>query len=148
MKKRYDLPCNIAQTLNVIGDRWTMLILHELLLGVTNFNDIKGNLPGLSANILSLRLKSLEKSGLVTSELYSAHPPRYAYHLTEKGKALEPVFNAMIIWASHHLKPCYKEIVDAETGDRVEIGYYSTKTKQRATRIEVRPIEKEAVQKA
>lgn len=141
MKHRYNLPCNIAQTLNIIGDRWTMLILHELLLGVTNFNDIKNNLPGLSANVLSLRLKSLEKSGLVTSKLYSKHPPRYSYHLTESGKALEPIFNAMIIWASEHVKPCYKEIVDAKTGDRVEIGYYSTRTQKRVHQLEVRPIE-------
>lgn len=141
MKKRYNLPCNIAQTLNVIGDRWTMLILRELLTGVTNFNEIKNNLPGLSANILSLRLKSLEKSGLVTSKLYSTHPPRYSYHLTESGKALEPIFNAMIIWASHHIKPCYKEIVDAETGEPVEIGYYSTKTKRRVHKLEIRPIQ-------
>lgn len=141
MKNRYDLPCNIAQTLNVIGDRWTMLILHEILLGVNNFNDIKKNLPGLSANILSLRLKSLERDGLITSELYSTHPPRYAYRLTKKGEALEPIFHAMIIWASQHLKPCYKEVVDAQTGDLVEIGYFSRKTKKRVTELKVRPIQ-------
>lgn len=143
MKKRYNLPCNIAQTLNLIGDRWTMLILHELLVGETNFNEIRSNLPGLSANILSLRLKSLETAGLVRTDLYSAHPPRYAYHLTESGKALEPIFQSMIIWASQHIKPCYKEVVDAQTGERVEIGYYSTVTQKRVTDLVVRPIEVE-----
>lgn len=141
MKTRYDLHCNIAQTLNIIGDRWTLLILHELLIGETLFNDIKSKLPGLSANLLSARLKLLEQEGLIKSELYSAHPPRYAYTLTEKGTALEPVFNAMIIWGSEHLQPCYKEIIDPETNDRVEIGYFSKKTGQRVESIRIQPVQ-------
>lgn len=140
MKTRYDLPCNIAQTLNIIGDRWTLLILHELLIGQTNFNDIKVNLPGLSANLLSARLKSLEEAGLVEATLYSAHPPRYAYSLTDSGKALDPVFNALILWGSEHLDPCYKEIVDADTGEKVELGYYSKNTGERINNIQIRAI--------
>lgn len=123
---RYDLPCNIAQTLNIIGDRWTMLILHELLVGTENFNEIKGNLHGLSSNVLSARLKSMEEAGLVTSTLYSAHPPRYSYALTDAGKELEHVFNALAIWGSAHLNPCYKEVVDAHTDERVDIVYRTT----------------------
>ncbi|QDQ01482.1 helix-turn-helix transcriptional regulator [Lysinibacillus fusiformis] len=146
MKTRYDLPCNIAQTLNIIGDRWTLLILHELLIGQTNFNDIKLNLPGLSANLLSARLKSLEDAELVASTLYSAHPPRYAYSLTEAGKALEPVFNAMILWGSEHLDPCYKEIVDAKSGEKVELGYYSKNTGERIETIQIRAIQNGAAQ--
>ncbi|MER1959015.1 MAG: helix-turn-helix domain-containing protein [Solibacillus sp.] len=139
MKTRYDLPCNIAQTLNVIGDRWTLLVIHELLIGETNFNDIKLKLPGLSANTLSSRLKELEQAGLVKAELYVAHPPRYRYTLTEKGQALEHVFNAMIIWGADHLDTCYKEIVD-ENNDRVAVGYYSTKTGQKVEQINIRPL--------
>lgn len=141
MKTRYDLPCNIAQTLNIIGDRWTLLILHELLIGETNFNDIKIKLPGLSANLLSARLKDLEEAGLVASELYSAHPPRYAYKLTESGQALETVFNAIILWGADHLQTCYKEIVDAESGERVEIGYISKSTGKRVDNILIRPVQ-------
>lgn len=139
MKTRYDLPCNIAQTLNLLGDRWTLLIIHELLIGETNFNDIKLKLPGLSANILSSRLKELEEAGIVQSELYSKHPPRFCYTLTEKGLALEHVFNSMILWGAEHLDTCYKEIV-TEQGERVEIGYFSTKTGERAKTIHVRPL--------
>ena len=141
MKTRYDLPCNIAQTLNIIGDRWTLLILHELLIGETNYNDIKIKLPGLSANLLSARLKDLEEAGLVASELYSAHPPRYAYKLTESGQALETVFNAIILWGADHLQTCYKEIVDAESGERVEIGYISKSTGKRVDNILIRPVQ-------
>ncbi len=141
MKSRYDLPCNIAQSLNILGDRWTLLILHELLIGETNFNVIKDKLPGLSANLLSLRLKNLEDEGLVQSELYSAHPPRYSYSLTKKGQELESVFNAIIIWGTNNLEHCYKEIVDEESNDRVEIGYFSIKTGKRTNRIVVHEIE-------
>lgn len=141
MKTRYDLQCNIAQTLNIIGDRWTLLILHELLIGETNFNDIKLKLPGLSANLLSTRLKDLEKAGLIVSELYSMHPPRYAYKLTESGKALETVFNAIILWGADYLQTCYKEIVDANTGERVEIGYFSKTTGEKVEHIQIRPIQ-------
>ena len=123
---RYDLPCNIAQTLNIIGDRWTMLILHELLVGTENFNEIKGKLNGLSSNVLSARLKAMEEAGLVTSKLYSAHPPRYSYALTGAGKELEHVFNALAIWGSKHLNPCYKEVVDAHTDERVDSVYRTT----------------------
>lgn len=142
VKTRYDLDCNIAQTLNIIGDRWTLLILHELLIGETLFNDIKLKLPGLSANLLSARLKSLEDDGLVESQLYSTHPPRYKYILTEKGKALEPIFNAIIIWGSEHLSPCYKELIDPETNERVEIGYYTKTTGKRVENVVVQPIKK------
>lgn len=139
MKIRYDMPCNIAQTLNLLGDRWTLLIVHELLIGETYFNDIKDKLPGLSANVLSSRLKELEQAGLVTVELYVSHPPRYRYKLTESGQALEHVFNAMILWGTEHLETCYKEIVD-EQEDRVEIGYYSSKTGERVEQLYIRPI--------
>ena len=139
MKMRYDLPCNIAQTLNLLGDRWTLLIIHELLIGETNFNDIKLKLPGLSANILSSRLKELEEAGIVQSELYSKHPPRFRYTLTDKGFALEHVFNSMISWGAEHLDNCYKEIV-TEEGDRVEIGYFSSETGQRIEKMSIRPL--------
>jgi Predicted transcriptional regulators len=124
MNERYNLPCNIAQTLNLIGDRWTLLILHEIFAGSHSFNQIKRNLQGLSSRLLSERLRCLEEAGLLAAELYSAHPPRYHYTLTESGKALEPVFNALILWGRHHLKRCYKKLVHAECGHEVQIAYY------------------------
>lgn len=137
---RYDLPCNIAQTLNIIGDRWTMLILHELLVGTENFNEIKTNLSGLSSNILSARLKAMEEAGLVTSTLYSAHPPRYSYALTKAGKELEHVFNALAIWGSEHLNPCYKEVVDANTNEPVEVVYRTKDTGAITEQLVIRPL--------
>ena len=123
-ESRYDLPCNIAQTLNIIGDRWTLLVLHEILVGRTTFSDIKKELKGISSNILSDRLKHLEKAGLVVSSLYSEHPPRYEYSLTDSGKELENVFNAIIIWGRSNLDKCYKKIIHSECRHEVELAYY------------------------
>ncbi|MCD2138478.1 winged helix-turn-helix transcriptional regulator [Salinicoccus halitifaciens] len=124
MKTTYDLPCNIAQTLNILGDRWTLLIAHEILVGNMTFTSIKNNLKGISSNLLSDRLKYLEETGLIESNLYSAHPPRYKYTLTESGRELEHVFNSMILWGEQHLKKCYKNLVHEKCGHSVEITYY------------------------
>lgn len=137
MKTRYDIPCNIAQSLNIIGDRWSLLIVHEILNGQALFSEIKKALPGISSNLLSDRLKYLEKEGLIFAELYSDHPPRYRYQITASGKELEHVFNAIIIWGSRHLQKCYKNLVDAETGDELEIAYANKKTGKLAKRVKV-----------
>jgi DNA-binding HxlR family transcriptional regulator len=124
LKTTYNLPCNIAQTLNIIGDRWTLLIAHEILKGNVQFTDIKRSLEGISSNILSDRIKYLEKCGLVTSELYSEHPPRYQYQLTDSGKDLEPIFNAILLWGRDHLQKCYKKMIHSECQHEVTIAYY------------------------
>ncbi|AGK55901.1 winged helix-turn-helix transcriptional regulator [Bacillus sp. 1NLA3E] len=141
MKSRYDIPCNIAQSLNIIGDRWTLLIVHEILAGHTLFNEIKKSLIGISSNLLSERLKHLEEEGLIKSELYSQHPPRYCYTLTKSGEELEHVFNALIIWGSNNLHKCYKKLVDPENGEEVAIAYYSKKTGELVKNIKVVSIE-------
>lgn len=140
MKPRYDIPCNIAQSLNIIGDRWTLLIVHEILAGHTLFNEIKKALAGISSNLLSDRLKYLEEEGLIKSELYSQHPPRYSYTLTKSGEDLEHVFNALIIWGSNNLQKCYKKLIDPETGEEVAIAYHSKKTGNLVQNIKVVPI--------
>lgn len=142
MKARYNLPCNIAQSLNIIGDRWTLLVIHEILNGNTMFNEIKKALDGISSNLLSERLKYLEEEGLVSAELYSHHPPRYRYTLTQSGEDLEHVFNSLIIWGSSHLQKCYKKLIDPTTGEEVEIAYVSKKTGQIVKNIQVMTVEK------
>ncbi|WP_042349829.1 winged helix-turn-helix transcriptional regulator [Bacillus massiliigorillae] len=124
MKKQYNLNCNIAQTLNIIGDRWSLLILHELLLGRTTFKEIQSGLESIPTNLLSERLKRLESDGLIVSSLYQSHPPRYAYKLTESGEDLKGVFNSFILWGSKHLDPAYKKLIHNECGHTVEIQYF------------------------
>lgn len=140
-ESRYDLPCNIAQTLNIIGDRWTLLVLHEIFVGRTTFNEIKKELGSISSNILSDRLKHLEQTGLVTSSLYSEHPPRYQYELTESGRELEVVFNAMVLWGRNNLEKCYKKMVHSECKHEVEIAYYCPHCQKNVDELEIVELE-------
>ena len=76
--------------------------LHRLLMGMGTYSELRESLEGIPSNLLSKRLKSLEEYGLVASELYQAHPPRYRYSLTQSGRELEHVFNAIILWGEKH----------------------------------------------
>ena len=99
MSRRYGMDdCPVARTLDLIGARWTVLLLRDLLHGSRRFQDLQMSLPGLAPNTLSARLKGLEDDGLVERVLYSERPPRLAYALTEKGKSLGPVVKAMRDW--------------------------------------------------
>lgn len=101
--KTYDLDCPVARTLDLIGERWTILILRDLLLkGTQRFQDLQVSLAGVAPNILSARLKTLEKQGLVMRRLYSEHPPRLEYQLTERGRSLGPVLAALRDWGKRH----------------------------------------------
>jgi DNA-binding HxlR family transcriptional regulator len=86
----YDMRCPIARTLDIIGERWTILILRDLVC--------------ISPNTLSARLKRLEDAGIVERRFYEQHPPRAEYLLTEKGKDLRPVLRALLDWGQHHTK--------------------------------------------
>ncbi|WP_174616087.1 winged helix-turn-helix transcriptional regulator [Virgibacillus ihumii] len=141
MKATYDLPCNIAQTLNIIGDRWTLLVVHEILIGNTTFNEIKNNLEGISSNLLSDRLKYLESCGLIATSLYSHHPPRYQYTLTESGRDLEDVFNAIILWGRSHLEKCYKKLIHQKCNHEVNITYYCPHCKENVDDVSVAEVD-------
>lgn len=97
--RSYGQYCSIARALDVAGDRWTLLIVRELLVqGPCRFTDLKNGLPGVAANLLSGRLKELEAAGLITRE--DAPPPvaTALYTLSESGRALEPVLKALGLW--------------------------------------------------
>jgi DNA-binding HxlR family transcriptional regulator len=136
MKKSYNLPCNIAGTLDIIGDRWTLLIVRDLLNQSAKFNDLKQSLAGIAPNILSDRLQALEQEGIITSVLYSKHPPRYEYQLTERGRNLQHVINAIAIWGNKNLETKYYDIVDRECGHEVEVAYYCPKCEKKSESVE------------
>jgi DNA-binding HxlR family transcriptional regulator len=95
--------CPVARTLDLIGERWTILILRDLFLqGPRRFQDFQESLRGVAPNTLSARLKALERNGLIARRLYSDHPPRLEYQLTERGKSLGPVVKAMRDWGRRH----------------------------------------------
>lgn len=104
MAKSYEIGnCPVARTLDLIGERWTILILRDLLLqGPRRFQDFQDSLAGIAPNILSARLKDLEASGLVERKAYSHHPPRLEYHLTERGRSLGPVLRALRKWGEEN----------------------------------------------
>jgi len=104
MARSYRLKsCPVARTLDMIGERWTILILRDLLLqGPRRYLDFQESLAGVAPNTLSARLKDMEASGLIARKLYSEHPPRLEYHLTDKGKSLGPVLRALRAWGQKH----------------------------------------------
>lgn len=104
MPTPYDLPCPIACTLDLIGERWSMLVLRDLsMLGPRKFKDLERSFPACAPATLSARLKHLEAAGLVERRFYAQHPPRAEYRLTEKGTSLRPILRALRDWGAEHL---------------------------------------------
>jgi|SRR5215469_9325728 len=103
MARKYDLKCPIAHTLNVIGDRWAILIIRDLFRqGPRRFLDFEESLKGLTPGVLSARLKELESNGIIEARLYAERPPRLEYLLTEKGRELGPILLSMKSWGERH----------------------------------------------
>lgn len=100
MTRRYSSQdfCPVARTLDVIGDRWTLLVLRDVANGITKYSDLLESLKGISPNLLAQRLKRLEKEGVLERSFYSDHPPRAEYKLTQKGRDLRPVLSSMAEW--------------------------------------------------
>lgn len=105
MARIYDIPnCPVARTLDLIGERWTILLLRDLLLqGPRRFQDFQASLAGVAPNTLSARLKEMEDNGLIFRQFYSERPPRVEYVLTDLGKSLGPIVRAMQNWGIKHL---------------------------------------------
>lgn len=97
-RRGYNHPCLIAQALDVLGDRWTLLILRDLMGGLHRYNDILENCGGMSPNVLSDRLKRLEQDGLIERKYYRELPPRVEYSLTEAGWGVRPILLALLEW--------------------------------------------------
>ena len=103
MARKYEMRCPVARALDVIGDRWTFLILRDLFLNDTRrFQDFQASMPGLTSSVLSTRLKALESSDVITSRTYVDHPPRLEYFLTPKGRELRPILWALKKWGEDH----------------------------------------------
>lgn len=124
LKDTYDFKCNLAQTLNIVGDKWTLLVLHRILNNKSTFKELQEALKPIPTNILSDRIKLLEKNGFITAEIYNEHPPRYRYLVTDKAIDFRHVFNTMILWANKHLEGCSRTVFHGACGNEVEIKYY------------------------
>lgn len=96
-------PCAVACTLDLVGDRWSLLVVRDLLRGNVTYGELQNSPEGIPTNILADRLKKLEQAGLVAKSAYQEHPMRYAYELTEKGRALSDVLSALVRWGKKHI---------------------------------------------
>ncbi|BAX91459.1 winged helix-turn-helix transcriptional regulator [Mycobacterium shigaense] len=96
--------CSIARSLELIGDRWTLLIVRDALRGVSRFDDFRARL-GLAHNVLSDRLSRLTQAGVFERRRYQQRPDRYDYHLTQQGRDLWPVLMSLLLWGDRYLAP-------------------------------------------
>lgn len=96
--------CSIARSLELIGDRWTLLIVRDAFRGVHRFDDFRAGL-GLAHNVLSDRLSRLTEAGVFERRRYQERPDRYEYHLARQGKDLWPVLMSLLMWGDRYLAP-------------------------------------------
>jgi DNA-binding HxlR family transcriptional regulator len=122
--KEYRQGCPVAKSLEFLGERWTLLIVRDLLRGgAKKFADFQTSLKGIAPGVLSQRLQVLEDHGIVERRLYSDHPPRAEYTLTPRGLELRPVVRSLAIFGAKHLDAELVLVHDAcETP--VEMAYY------------------------
>src|SRR5580704_8650496 len=99
-----DQNCSIARALELVGERWTILVLRDVFLGVRRFEAIQRNL-GVARNVLAARLDRLVDEGILEKALYQERPPRHEYRLTDKGLDLWPVIVELLQWGDRHLAP-------------------------------------------
>src|SRR5947209_433167 len=96
------LHCSVARTLDVVGERWSLLVLRDAFNGVRRFEDFAARLP-IARNVLTNRLQTLVAHGVLERLPYQEHPPRYEYRLTPKGRDLYPVIIALLQWGDRYL---------------------------------------------
>jgi DNA-binding HxlR family transcriptional regulator len=101
MLTKEELPsCPVATTVQLIGNKWKLLILRNLLAGTQRFNEIRKTIPGISQKVLTENLRSMEEDGIITRTVYAEVPPRVEYCLSDLGKTMRPIIKAMEIWGT------------------------------------------------
>jgi DNA-binding HxlR family transcriptional regulator len=110
MLKRFHLPdCPVETALMMMGDRWKVLIVRNLLTGTKRFGELRKGIAGISQKVLTDHLRIMEENGLVNRKVYAEIPPRVEYSLTELGQSLKPIHDAMWQWGEQ-----YKEKLNGE----------------------------------
>ena len=99
-RRRYEDACGAAHALDLVGERWALLVIRELMLGPKRFNDIRGGLPGISANVLTQRLEGLEAAGVLVRKRLPPPASAQVYELTPWGYEAEPIFQTLGRWAA------------------------------------------------
>ena len=94
--------CPVSCTLDLLGDKWSLLLVRDVMRGKRRFAEFLASAEGIPTNILADRLKLLAAKGVIQSRRYSQHPPRVEYELTAKGEDLRPILRAMVEWGIRH----------------------------------------------
>ena len=103
MLTKEELPaCPVATIVTLVGNKWKLLIIRNLLGGTQRFNELRRTIPGISQKVLTDNLRELERDELIVRKAYAEVPPRVEYSLSETGKTLKPVFNAMQVWGEQY----------------------------------------------
>jgi DNA-binding HxlR family transcriptional regulator len=105
MRKRYDMYCPVAHALGLVGERWALLVVLELMHGPKRYTDLAENLPGIGTNILASRLRDLEEHGIVAKRILPPPAASRVYELTEYGHGLRPAIRELALWGARSLGP-------------------------------------------
>ena len=105
MRKSYDQYCPVAHALDLVGERWSLLVVRELMRGPKRYTDLAEHLPGIGTNILAARLRDLEAHGIVSKRRLPPPAASRVYELTEYGRALETVLRELALWGARSLGP-------------------------------------------
>jgi len=123
MKTKDELPaCPVATTVELIGSKWKLLILRNLRSRPWRFNELRRDLDGISQKVLTDSLRSMEDDGIVIRTVYAEVPPRVEYSLSELGKSMNPILDAMEAWGTAYKKSLEKKIIPS--ADTVNRGAY------------------------
>ncbi len=101
--------CPVETTLSLIGDKWKILILRDLLGGTMRFGELKKSIGSVSQKVLTKQLRDMEAQGLVNRKVYAEVPPRVEYSLTERGQSLQPILDSMWDWGMEYQQQCTKQ---------------------------------------
>ena len=131
--------CPVAYSLDVVGDKWSLLVVRDLLRGKSRFSELRASVEGIPPAVLSSRLKDLEAAGILTRNLYQDNPARYAYRLTPKGHALGVVVGALASFGEQFAESDLT-LVDDECGHGIRVVYHCPTCARRAPRSRVRMV--------
>ncbi|MGG4467632.1 helix-turn-helix domain-containing protein [Paenibacillus alvei] len=113
MENKKELPaCPVATTVGLIGNKWKLLILRELLTGIKRFGELRSGIEGISQKVLTQNLRSMEDDGIIQRQVFAEVPPRVEYSLSELGNSLRPIINVMEKWGLE-----YKTLVNVKTNE-------------------------------
>ena len=115
MNEIKELPaCPVETTLSLIGDKWKVLILRDLITGTKRFGELKKSIGTVSQKVLTAQLRNMEENGLVHREVYAEVPPRVEYSLTELGQSLKPILDALQNWGEEYKQNHEGAVTDKE----------------------------------